>query len=69
MAFDQNDIDALDVAIKSRSQSVAYKDRSVTYRSLDEMLRLRELMAADVATGTRTAAGGIRVYPDYSKGC
>jgi len=27
------------------------------------------LMAADVATGTRTAAGGIRVYPDYSKGC
>jgi hypothetical protein len=45
MAWTQTDIDALETAIKAGVRTVSYSDgRSVTYYSLDEMLRLRDAM-------------------------
>jgi hypothetical protein len=64
MAFTQADLDALDAAIASGELSVGYGDRRVTYRSLDELLRAREIMAR--ALGLTTAAP--RRVLSHSKG-
>lgn len=71
MAFTQADIDALDVSIKAGALSVRYADgRAVTYRSLDEMMRIRVLMQSDVLDYVdRSATGLVRIYPEYGKGC
>ncbi len=68
MAFTSDDLTALDTAIKSGARRVAYRDRTVDYHSLDEMLKLRAVMQAEVSTGDRTTYGTRRVYPKYSKG-
>ncbi len=68
MAFTNDDLTALDTAIKSGARRVAYRDRTVDYHSLDEMLKLRAVMQAEVSTGDRTTYGTRRVYPEYSKG-
>lgn len=44
MATTQADLDALDEAIASGTLQVRFADRQVTYRSLDEMLRIRARM-------------------------
>ena len=49
MAYTQTDIDALDAAIKNGVQEVAYRDRTVKYRSLDEMFKIRSLMKNEIA--------------------
>lgn len=58
MAWTTSDLDALETAIKAGVRSVQYGDRSVTYHSLDEMLRLRSAMTAavNVAAGTARTA-------------
>jgi len=48
MAWTSTDLEALETAIKAGVRSVQYGDRSVTYHSLDEMLRLRHAMRTDV---------------------
>lgn len=48
MAFTQSQLDALDAAIAEGVLVVKYADKEVTYRSLNDMLRIRELMAKDV---------------------
>lgn len=68
MAFTADDLAALDTAIKSGARRVAYRDRTVDYYSLEEMLKLRAVMQAEVATGDRTTYGTRRVYPEYDKG-
>lgn len=51
------DLDALDEALMSGAQSVAYESKSVTYRSVDDMLRLRTLMRIELGltSNQRTA--------------
>jgi hypothetical protein len=54
MPFVQADLDALDLAIKSGARQVAYTDRTVTYRNLEEMLSIRRLILDDIATAAGT---------------
>ena len=49
MAWTQTDLDALNQAISYGVTSVRYADRSVQYRSLNEMLTLRALMMDEIA--------------------
>lgn len=50
MAWTQDDIDALDSAYAKGAQSVTTSDgKSVTFRSVDEYMRLRKVMQAEVA--------------------
>lgn len=42
MTWTENDLIAIDQAIASGAQSVAYEGKSVTYRSLDEMRLIRD---------------------------
>jgi hypothetical protein len=44
MAWTQADLDALNEAIISGAQTVAYESKTVTYRSLDDMLRLQNII-------------------------
>jgi len=64
MAFSQVQLDALESAIAEGTLTVKYADKLVTYRSLDEMIRIRELI--------RQSMGGpgfvSRIYPVVSKG-
>lgn len=55
MAFTQAQLDALDAALAQGSLRVRMDGKEVEYRSLDEMLRLRGLMATDVAGATPAA--------------
>lgn len=49
MAYTQAQLEALDEAIASGAQEVWYEHKKVEYRSLSDMLRLREIMANDIA--------------------
>lgn len=60
MAVTQSDIDRLDAAIASSELRVEIDGRSVTYRSIDEMLQARRHLASVVAASS--PSGGRRVY-------
>jgi predicted DNA-binding transcriptional regulator AlpA len=55
MAWTQAEIDALKTAIAKGEKQVTFADRSVTYRSLDEMLTALQLMEAEVAADAGTS--------------
>jgi len=56
--FTSADLDALDAAIKSGVKVVQFQDRRVEYQSVDDMLKLRSLIAADAASPTPGEAAG-----------
>lgn len=57
MAFVQADIDALDAAYKRGAQSVTTSDgKSVSFRSIDEYIKLRKLLTAEVNGTSRRPA-------------
>lgn len=67
MPFTQTDLDALDADIRNFGavEQTSFADQSTKFRSLEELIRLRSIMAADVAA----ASGGTRVrYAAVSKG-
>lgn len=53
-------------AIAQGALIVKYADKTVQYRSLDEMIRIRNMMAEDL--GLNTNSGGKKVFADFSKG-
>lgn len=57
---------ALAAAIAEGALSVRYADKSVTYRSLDEMLRILKLMETNL--GLNACNDGGRRYASFSKG-
>lgn len=65
MAFTQEQLDALEEAIAQGVTTVAYGDKRVEYRSLQDMIRLRDMMRKDLGQVT---AGGTTVLPKFSKG-
>lgn len=66
MAFTSDQLTKLDEAIAQGSLTVKYQDKQVTYRSLDEMLKIRDLMRTEL--GLTSGSRGGRVYPTFSKG-
>lgn len=48
MAFTQQQLSALEDAIAMGTLSVEYADKKVTYRSLGEMMRIRDTMRRDL---------------------
>lgn len=45
MAFTLGQLEAIDEAITAGALSVSYNGKSVTYRSLDDMLRIRGIIS------------------------
>lgn len=54
---------ALEDAIASGALRVKYSDKEITYRSIDEMLRVRDFLLKKLGR-----QGASRVVPDFSKG-
>lgn len=67
MAYTQQQLDALESAIAEGALEVAYGDKKVKYRSLDEMLRIAAIMRDGLGLNTGVAGQSI-VYPTFSKG-
>lgn len=67
MAWTQTDLDAIEEAIKTGELRVRYGDREITYRSVDEMLRIRDLIRNALGL-TGENGGRQRRYLDHSKG-
>jgi len=65
MAWTQTDLDAIEKAIASGVTMVKYSDKVVNYSSLDDLIRIRELIRKDL--GLTNAASG-RVLTSFSKG-
>lgn len=64
MSFTLEEYETLGRAISSGTTSVRYQDRTVTYRSLDEMVRTRNLMARELGL----VRGPNRVLASFDKG-
>jgi len=52
MGFTQDDLDAINSAIARGEKSVQFSDRSVTYRSLSELLQARKLIEDAISMDT-----------------
>lgn len=65
MAYTQTQLDALDAAIAQGALEVEHNGRRVRYRSQEEMLRLRRLIAKELGTAS-TASG--RKFLSFDKG-
>lgn len=62
MAFTQTQLDALDSSIAAGVLTVRAADgKLVTYQSMGDMLKARDLMASDIAA----QAGTARAYPRH----
>lgn len=69
MTFTQTDLDAIRAAIASGAMEVAYADGSrVKYRSLDEMLRTRDMIAAEVSQPASTGRNSRVSLISFSNG-
>jgi len=66
MAYTLEQYSALQAAIAEGVLSVRYADRSVNYRSLDEMNRILRQMATEL--GVNASNNGGRRYASFSKG-
>ena len=70
-AFTQENLVALEKSIVEGVRRVKYTDKEVEYRSLDEMLRIRELMRKALGAtkcGSPGLFGGRRIVACHSKG-
>jgi hypothetical protein len=65
-AWTQTDLDELEKAIASGALSVKYSDKQVNYRSLSEMLQIRNLIKD--ALGKNSSCSGNRITMITSKG-
>lgn len=63
-SFTKQQLETLEAAIAEGVTRVRYADKTVEYRSLDEMLRIRNMMREALGEG---AAGG-RYYGEFHKG-
>jgi hypothetical protein len=65
-------LEALEAAIADGVTTVKYSDKEVTYRSLDEMLKVRKLMMGKLGLTKTCGApglfGGSRLTGKHSKG-
>jgi hypothetical protein len=54
MAWTQADLDTLDAALAKAEKDVTFADRRVIYRSVDEMLAARSVIAASLSAASDT---------------
>lgn len=62
-----DDLTAINTAIKTGTLRVRYSDREVMYRSLDELMRIRDMIRADLGL-VGDDGGRTHRYATHSKG-
>ena len=63
-SWNAKDLEALEKAIAQGVRSVKYTDKEIEYRSLDDMLRLRDVIKRDLGLTRKSN----RLYAKFSKG-
>ena len=63
--YTQEQLDDLNEAIATGARKVVYNDRTVEFRSLKEMLQLREIIKRCLGISKKSGGG---VLPEASKG-
>jgi len=63
MAYTQEQLDSLESAISQGVLEVKYADKTVVYRSLADMMKIRDMMKAELGTGKSS-----RRYAVHRKG-
>jgi len=66
MAFTTDQYNALTEAIAQGALMVKYADKEVTYRSMDDMIRIKTLMEKDL--GLIKTAGPVSKVASFTKG-
>ena len=56
MSFSQAQLDAIEAGIAAGTTSVSYEGKNVTYRSLDDMLRIRAIIRIALGIDPATSA-------------
>jgi hypothetical protein len=72
-SFTQDQLTALESAIADGALKVKYSDKEVEYRSLGEMLKIRDIMRNDLGLNkacskSKGLFGGKRLHMEHSKG-
>jgi len=65
MAWTNEQLQALEEAIAQGALTIEFNGKRITYRSLDEMMRLRDQMKKSLGN---TQPGATTVYTKFSKG-
>lgn len=65
MSWTQPQLDAIERSIANGSTRVQYADRVVNYRSLDELMRIRDMIRGELLG---SAARPTHMYAGFSKG-
>lgn len=60
MSFTASDLAALDTAISSGELTVEVNGRRVTYRSIDELIRARNIAKSELRTSSGASSSGVR---------
>lgn len=61
-SWTQAQLDAVKEAIASGALKVKYQDKEVTYRSTDELIRLKNEMEKDLGTKSKTMTRFVGIY-------
>ncbi|MET3431442.1 hypothetical protein ABIC71_000920 [Herbaspirillum seropedicae] len=61
MAFDQTQLDALDAAIASGELTVKYNGKEITYRSINELVRARNIVGGELRPGQHRPGASIGI--------
>lgn len=65
MAWTEEQLVALENAIAQGALTIEYGGKRITYRSLEEMMRLRDLIRKSLG---KIAPGGSTIYTKFTKG-
>ncbi|MGE8436626.1 MAG: phage head-tail joining protein [Pseudomonas palmensis] len=61
MAYTQKHLDAVEAAIARGEKTVRYTDRTVEYRSVDELLKARDVIRTSLATAAGPRSRVVRL--------
>lgn len=64
MAWTASDLSAIETAIATGELTVSYRDRTVTYRSIAELIQIRALIRTELGSSTSFENRGRQVKTD-----
>ena len=62
MSFTQKHLDAVEAAIARGEKTLSYTDRTVEYRTVDELLKARDQIRSSLVAATGPRSRVIRLY-------
>jgi len=62
MSFTKKHLDAVEAAIARGEKTVRYTDRTVEYRTVDELLKAREEIRSSLASAAGARSRVVRLY-------